>query len=176
MTNPLLGPWTGPFELPPFALIRDEDFAPAFDTCLAEARRHIAAIAGNPAAPTFANTIEAMELAEDLLDRVSGVFFNLASSDATPARQALEKDLAPKLAAFSSEVTMNPALWSRIETLWQGRDGLGLSREQVRLLELYHRMFRRAGAALPPEGRARIARRVRTFRARAVPSKEATRT
>ena len=157
MTNPLLGPWTGPFELPPFALIRDEDFAPAFDTCLAEARRHIAAIAGNPAAPTFANTIEAMELAEDLLDRVSGVFFNLASSDATPARQALEKDLAPKLAAFSSEVTMNPALWSRIETLWQGRDGLGLSREQVRLLELYHRMFRRAGAALPPEGRARMA-------------------
>lgn len=157
MTNPLLGPWTGPFELPPFALIRDEDFAPAFDTCLAEARRHIAAVAGNPAAPTFANTIEAMELAEDLLDRVSGVFFNLASSDATPARQALEKDLAPKLAAFSSEVTMNPALWSRIETLWQGRDGLGLSREQVRLLELYHRMFRRAGAALPPEGRARMA-------------------
>jgi len=157
MTNPLLTDWTGAFALPPFAALKDEDFAPAFEAGLAEARANIAAIAADPAAPTFANTIEALELAEEVLDRVSAVFFNLVSSDATPARQALQRDLAPKLAAFSSEVTTNPALWRRIDDLWQRRDALRLSGEQARVLELYHRMFLRAGAALSEEGRARMA-------------------
>ena len=157
MTNPLLTDWTGAFALPPFAALKDEDFAPAFEAGLAEARANIAAIAADPAAPTFANTIEALELAEEVLDRVSAVFFNLVSSDATPARQALQRDLAPKLAAFSSEVTTTPALWRRIDDLWQRRDALRLSGEQARVLELYHRMFLRAGAALSEEGRARMA-------------------
>mgnify|MGYP000962561033 FL=1 len=145
MTNPLLSDWTGPFALPPFAAIRDEDFAPAFDTALTEARAAINAIADAPEPPTFANTIEAMEQAEVLLDRVSGVFYNLAGADSTPAREALMRDLAPKMAAFSSEVTMNAALFGRIRTLWEARDTLGLSPEQARVLELYHQMFVRAG-------------------------------
>ena len=75
--------------------------------------------------PTFANTIEALELAEQTLDRVAGVFFNIAGSDSNPAREALQRDLAPKLSAFSSEVTNNRALFQRIETLWQTRDSAG---------------------------------------------------
>ena len=157
MTNPLLGDWGGAFALPPFADITDADFAPAFDAALAEARANIAAICADPRPVGFANTIEALELAEEMLDRVSGVFFNLVSSDATEARLALQQELAPKLAAFSSEVTTNPDLWRRIDDLWGRRDTLGLSPEQARVLELYHRMFLRAGAALSEEGRARMA-------------------
>jgi peptidyl-dipeptidase Dcp len=156
MTNPLLSDWTGPFALPPFAAIRDEDFAPAFDTALTEARAAINAIADAPEPPTFANTIEAMEQAEALLDRVSGVFYNLAGADSTPAREALMRDLAPKMAAFSSEVTMNAALFGRIRTLWEARDTLGLSPEQARVLELYYQMFVRAGAALTGAEAARM--------------------
>lgn len=156
MTNPLLSVWDTPFALPPFAAIRDEDFAPAFDVALAEARAAIAAIADNPAAPDFANTIEALELAEGTLDRVSGVFYNLAGADSTDARESLMRDLAPKLSAFSSEVTNNKALFARIETLWQGREALGLEPEQARVLELYRQMFVRSGAQLEGAAAARL--------------------
>lgn len=157
MTNPLLADWTGPFALPPFAAIGDGDFAPAFDAALTEARANIARIAANAEPPTFANTIEAMEQAETLLDRVSGVFYNLSSADSTPAREALMRDLAPKMAAFSSEVTMNKALFQRIDTLWQGREALDLTPEQLRVLDLYHKMFVRAGAALDGAEATRMA-------------------
>ena len=156
MTNPLLAPWDTPFELPPFAAIGDEDFAPAFDAGLTEARTAIAAIAGNPDAPTFANTIEALELAEATLDRVAGVFYNLAGADSTDAREALMRDLAPKMSAFSSEVTNNKALFARIETLWQDRETLDLSPEQARVLELYRQMFVRSGAQLEGDAAARL--------------------
>ncbi len=148
MTDPLLARWDTPFALPPFAALKDDDFRPAFDTGLAEARVAISAIADNPEAPTFANTIEALELAEQTLDRVAGVFFNVAGADSNPAREALQRDLAPLLSAFSSEVTNNRALFQRIETLWQSRKTLRLTAEQDRVLTLYRRMFVRAGAEL----------------------------
>src|SRR5690606_21187948 len=107
--------WTTPFGLPPFDLIRDEDFAPAFDAALAEARTNIAAIAGSDVAPTFANVIDALELAEGALDLVAGVFYNLSGADSNEAREALMRDLAPKMSAFSSEVSNNKALFARIE-------------------------------------------------------------
>lgn len=147
MTNPLLSVWEGAFGLPPFAAIKDEDFAPAFDAGLAEARAAIAAIAEGPGL-SFAEVIEALELAEATLDRVAGVFYNLAGADSTEAREALMRDLAPKMSAFSSEITNNKALWAKIEALWQSRDGLGLSAEQMRVLTLYRQMFVRAGAEL----------------------------
>ncbi|MBZ4022754.1 peptidase M3 [Rhodobacter sp. TJ_12] len=156
MTNPLLAPGKGPFALPDFAAITDEDFAPAFDTALSEARANIAAIAENPDAPSFANTIEALELAEGTLDRVAGVFYNLSGADSTPAREALMRDLAPKMAAFASEVTMNRPLFARIEALWQARDTLDLTGEQARVLELYYKMFVRSGAALTGAEAARM--------------------
>jgi peptidyl-dipeptidase Dcp len=156
MTNPLLSEWTTEFSLPPFAQITDADFAPAFDQGLTEARAAIAAIAENPEPPSFANTIEALELAEGVLDRVSGVFYNLAGADSTPAREALQRDLAPKLSAFSSEITTNRPLFARIEALWAGRDTLTLTPEQRRVLTLYRQMFVRAGAKLEGAASARL--------------------
>ncbi len=147
MTNPLLSVWDAPFGLPPFAAIKDADFAPAFEVALAEARATIAAIADGPGTG-FAEVIEALELAEATLDRVGGLFWNLAGADSTEAREALQRDLAPKLSAFSSEITNNKALWAKIDALWQGRDALGLSAEQMRVLTLYRQMFVRAGADL----------------------------
>lgn len=156
MTNPLLTEWEGPFALPPFADLTDDHFAPAFDTGLAEARARIAEIAGSAEAPSFANTIDALELAEDTLERVSGVFYNLAGADSTPAREALMRDMAPRLSAFGSEVTNNKALFARIEDLWHRRETLDLTPEQARVLYLYRQMFVRAGALLDGDQAARM--------------------
>ncbi len=145
--NVLLEDWDTPFGLPPFSAIRDEDFGPAFDEALTRARRTITAIADGPGTG-FAEVIEALELGEGDLDRVSGVFYNLAGADSTEAREALMRELAPKMSAFSSEVTNNKALWAKIDALWQGRAALGLTPEQSRVLELYRQMFVRSGAAL----------------------------
>jgi peptidyl-dipeptidase Dcp len=156
MTNPLLAEWDTPFGLAPFDAITDEDFAPAFEAAMAAARAEIAAIADNPEAPGFANTIQALEAAGKALDRVLSVFFTLAGADSTPARQALQRDFAPRLAAHSSEIYGNKALFARIDTLWQGRDALGLGPEEARLLMLTHRAFRRAGAMLSGAEEARM--------------------
>lgn len=154
MTNPLLAEWTAPFGLPPFDALADADFGPAFDVALAEARGNIAAIAADPATPSFANTIAALELAEGLLDRVSGVFYNLAGADSSPAREALQRDLAPKMSAFASEVTNNRALFARIEAVWEAREGLAA--EELRVLTLYRQMFVRAGARLEGDDAERL--------------------
>lgn len=154
--NALLLPWETEFGLPPFAQIEDADFGPAFDAALMQARQNIEAIADDVNPPSFANTIEALELAEELLDRVSGVFYNLAGADSTNAREALQRDLAPKLSAFSSQVTNNKALFARIDALWTRRDDLGLSAEQLRVLMLYRQMFVRSGAELEGASAARL--------------------
>jgi peptidyl-dipeptidase Dcp len=143
----LLATWDTPFGLPPFVMLRDEDFGPAFDEALARSKAAVRAIAEGPAAG-FAEVIEALELADADLDRVAGVFYNLAGADSTPAREALMRELAPKMSAHGSEVTNNKALWAKIDALWQGREGLGLTAEQARVLELYRQMFVRSGAAL----------------------------
>lgn len=151
MSNPLLSAWSTPFEIPPFDAIDDADFAPAFDAALTRARAAVDAIAQNPDAPTFANTIEALERSDELLDRVAGVFFNLASTDANDTRQALQRDLSPKLAAFHSDITMNDALFQRIKALHDAPDSL--NSEQTRMVKLYWRMFVRSGANLTGEDR-----------------------
>jgi len=148
MTNPLLATWNTQFEIAPFDRIEDAHFAPAFDVALAEAKADIEAITANPDAPTFANTIEAMEASGKALDKVLSVFYSLAGADSNPKRQALQRDFSPKLAAHSSWVTGNKALFERIRTLWDNRDNLDLNAEQQRVLMLTHRGFRRAGAAL----------------------------
>ena len=155
--NPLLEPWNTPFELPPFDRIEDTDFAPAFDAALERARANVAEIAGNPEAPSFANTIEAMERAEHTLDRVAAVFFNLAGAHTNENLEALQRELSPRLAAYHSEVMMNDALFERVAQLHEARETLGLGAEQRRVLELYHRMFVRAGAQLEGAERERPA-------------------
>jgi len=155
--NALLEDWTMPFGLPPFAAIGEGDFAPAFETALTEARERIDAIAADPAEPDFANTIAAMERAERTLDRVAAVFFNLAGAHTSDTIEALQRDLSPKLAAHHSATMMNARLFARIEALMERRDRLGLDAEQDRVLELYHRMFVRAGARLEGADRERLA-------------------
>ena len=156
MTNVLLQDWDTPFGLPPFDRIRDEDFAPAFETALAEARAAIDAIAADPAPPEFANTIAALERADRRLSQVMSAFWTVAGADSTPAREALRRDFAPLLAAYSSDIIENKALFARIDALWQGRETLGLTAEQDRVLMLTRRGFVRAGTMLEGASAARI--------------------
>ncbi|MEH6523462.1 M3 family metallopeptidase [Sulfitobacter sp.] len=146
--NPLLQNWTTPFGLAPFDKISDDDFAPALEKALTAHTAEIDAIAANSATPDFANTVEALESAGHLLDQVLGVFFTVAGADSTPAREALQRDFSPMLSAHFSEISANKALFERIDAVWQGRDALGLTDEQERVLMLTHRGFVRAGSAL----------------------------
>ncbi|WP_428927971.1 M3 family metallopeptidase [Marinibacterium sp. SX1] len=148
MSNPILATWTTPFALAPFDAISDDDFAPALDAALAAHEAEIAAIAADPASPDFDNTIGALERAGGDLDKVLSVFFTLAGADSNPAREALQRAFSPRLSAHFSAITSNKALFARIDAVWQGRDGMGLSAEQQRVLMLTHRSFLRAGAAL----------------------------
>lgn len=157
MTNALLENWDTPFQIAPFQRIGDDDFAPAFDAALAEARANISAIADNPHPPTFANTIEALERADETLGKVLSVFFNLSGADSNPKREALQRAFSPKLAQYGSEISMNAALFARIETLWQDRAALRLDQEQSRVLYLTHRGFLRSGARLQGAARDRLA-------------------
>jgi peptidyl-dipeptidase Dcp len=155
--NPLLEPWTGPFEAPPFDRIEPGHFRPAFDAALKDARREVDAIAANPAPPTFANTIEALERSGRSLDRVGGVFFNLTGAATNDELQAIEREIAPVLARHRNETYLNEALFKRIDALKAEEDGLGLSAEQARVLERYHLNFTRAGAGAQPDAKARLA-------------------
>ena len=148
MTNPLLQDWDTPFDLPPFDLIEDSHFAPALDEALANARARIVAICANEDAPDFTNTIEALDLADRMLEKVLSPFYAVAGADSNDAREALMRDFSPKLSAYSSEVVSNAALFARIEALWQARDELDLTDEQARVLMLTRRSFVRSGALL----------------------------
>jgi peptidyl-dipeptidase Dcp len=153
--NPLLEAWATPFEAPPFATIKPEHFAPAFEAAFKAHNAEVAAIASDPAAPTFANTIEAMERAGDALSKASAVFRNLCSSHTNDELLALERDWSPKFAAHYTGITTNAALFKRIDTLFAKKDELGLDAEQLRLLEKTQKWFVRAGAKLEGEVRDR---------------------
>ncbi len=157
MTNPLLSDWTTPFGIAPFDRITDADFEPALDAALTEARAAIAAIADNPEPPSFANTIEALELADETLGRVLGTFYTLAGTDTNDARNALMREFSPRLAAYGSEISQNRALFDRIEALWEARETLDLTDEQARVLYLTRLSFVRSGSALEGEARDRLA-------------------
>ena len=148
MTNPLLAPWNTPFELPPFGAFTDDDVAPAFEQALTTARAQLKAIAENADAPTFANTIDALELMGEDMEKALAPFYLQAGVDSNPKRQELQRDFSPKLAAWGSEVMMNRDLFKRVETLWSQKDELDLTEEQHRVLFLQRRNFLRAGAAL----------------------------
>jgi peptidyl-dipeptidase Dcp len=148
MTNPLLQDWETPFRIAPFDAISDDDFAPALEQALAEHNGEIDAIATSTDSPSFANTIEALEAAGRSLDKVLSVFFTVAGADSNPAREDLQRQFSPKLAAHYSEISSNKALFARVAALWEGRDRLDLTDEQARVLMLTHRNFVRSGAAL----------------------------
>ena len=154
--NPLLQAWTMPFGLPPFAETRPEHFAPAFEAALRAHNEEIAAITGSGSPPSFDNTIAALDRAGRALVRISLLFQNLTSSCTSDALQSVEREFAPKLAAHHSAIHLNPALFSRVDALHTRRATLGLSAEQLRMLERIHLDFSFAGAALRPESRRRF--------------------
>ena len=156
MTNVLLQDWDTPFQIAPFDAISDEDFAPALDIALARHRDEIDAIAGADAPATFANTIEALEAVGRDLDKVLGTFYTVAGADSNPAREALQRDFSPKLAAHFAEISGNKALFARVAAVHNAREQLDLNDEQARVLMLTHRGFVRSGAALEGEDEARM--------------------
>ncbi|PTQ70773.1 M3 family metallopeptidase [Celeribacter persicus] len=157
MTNAYLSEWNTPFNLPPFADLRDEDVKPAVEAALEEGRAAIKAIAENPEAPTFFNTIEALEMADATLSKVLGAFYGMAGADTNDVRDSLMRELSPILSAYSSEITANEGLFNRIETLWQNREILDSTDEQQRVLMLTRRSFVRSGAKLEGSDKDRMA-------------------
>jgi len=148
MTNPFFEPSTLPYGLPPFADITDEHYRPAFEAGLAQHLAEIAAITGSSDAPTFENTIVALERGGQILDRVATVFFNKSSADSTDFTNALEEEIAPLLAAHSDAIRLDASLYGRISDLHSRRADLGLTDEGVYLIERYYTEFTQAGAGL----------------------------
>ncbi|HTT47167.1 MAG TPA: M3 family metallopeptidase [Pseudolabrys sp.] len=155
--NPLLADWTGPFGLPPLAAIEPEHFRPAIDRALSRHRAEIDAIAADPATPSFANTIEALEKSGRELDRVCNVFFVLAGANTGDKIEAIERDVSPLLARHSNALYLNRTLYARIADLYARRARLGLNAEQARVLDRYHTRFVRAGGALDKAAQDRLA-------------------
>jgi peptidyl-dipeptidase Dcp len=120
MTNALLAPWTTPFGIAPFDAIGTRTSLPRSRPRWRRRGRRWRRSPRTRRRPSFANTVEALELADERLGRVLSVFYTLAGADTNEARNALQREFSPKLAAYGSEVSMNPALFARIEALWEG--------------------------------------------------------
>ncbi|MES2960149.1 MAG: M3 family metallopeptidase [Pseudomonadota bacterium] len=156
-TNPLLQAWDTPYALPPFAMLRAEHFAPALSAAMQLHRVELDAIAGQPDAPSFDNTLARFDASGRLLAHVEGVFHNLCASETSPALQQVQREMAEPMAAHSSAVYMHGGLFARIDALHSQRAELGLAPERQRLLEQTHSDFVRAGARLAPADQSRYA-------------------
>ncbi len=155
--NPLLEDGSSPFGVPPFERIRPEHFPPAFARAFAAHEAEVAAIAADPSEPTFANTIAALETAGDDLTRVGSVFHVLAGAHTNDAILAIERELAPQEARHWNRILLDEGLFRRIDALHRRRERLGLTAEEMRVLDRYHVRFKRAGAALDAAAKARLA-------------------
>ena len=154
--NPLFDDWSGPFGVPPFGQVAPQHFLPAFARAFAAHEAEVAAIAADAAEPTFANTIDALETAGDALTRASNVFYLLAGAHTNDAIQEVERELAPLAAKHWNRILMDEGLFRRIDALHRRRTQLGLTAEQVRVLDRYHARYKRAGAALDAAAKARL--------------------
>ncbi|MEM7296651.1 MAG: M3 family metallopeptidase [Bacteroidota bacterium] len=154
--NPFYQEWDTPYGVPPFSQIKDEHFMPAFEKGMAENLAEIDVIVNNPEAPTFANTLEELERTGELLTNVQSVFFNLTGSNTNPRLQELQRELSPLLSAHYDKITLNEALFKRVETVFQDRENLNLSNEQLKLLADTRKSFVRSGALLNEEQKAKI--------------------
>src|ERR1043165_7638916 len=155
--NPLLSEWTGPYGgIPPFDQVKVEYFKPALEAAMAENLSEIDQIANNSAAPTFDNTIVDMEKAGQTLDRVGTIYNVWQSTMSSPDFQGVQREMAPKLAAFSDKITQNEKLFKRIETVYTSPEKKKLNGEQQRLVWLDYTSFVRSGAKLDAKSKARL--------------------
>lgn len=148
--NPFAARSTLPYEAPPFDRITDADYQPAIEQGMAESLAEVRKIADNRAKPTFENTIVAMERQGQMLARAQAAFGQVAQANTNPALQATQSALAPKLAAYSDTIYLDPKLFARVKTLFDTKTSLNLNREQAILLDEYYKTFVRAGAQLSP--------------------------
>src|ERR1700757_4634769 len=156
-TNPLLKAWVTPFATPPFDEISPEHFLPAFAQAFVDHSAEIAAITHDPATPDFANTITALERSGRLLTKVSAVFYDLVSAHSNPAILEIDKEVSLRMARHWSPIMMNAVLFGRIALLHENRTTLGLTGEQMRLLERTYTRFHRSGAGLSDDAKKRMA-------------------
>ncbi|MEM6817288.1 MAG: M3 family metallopeptidase [Pseudomonadota bacterium] len=155
--NPFLADWDTPFGVPPFDVISDDDFLPAFKKAMLEQRDEIEAIVDNPDAPTFENTILELESVGGLAIKVGLVFGNLTGTELNAKKRELQGIIYPLWTRESDNITFNDTLWNRVKTVYEARDTLDLDEQQARLLELTHRAFVRSGAALDADTKTKVA-------------------
>ncbi len=151
-----MNPLVENFDLAPFSKIKNEHFKPAFLKAMEDARAEIDAITSSTAAPTFENTIEALEFSGQQLDRISSVFFNLNSAETNEEIQQIAQEISPLLSEFGNDITLNEALFKRIKTVYEQRDDLDLTVEQRTLLEKRYKSFSRNGANLSEDKKKRL--------------------
>jgi peptidyl-dipeptidase Dcp len=146
--NPILAEWDTPFGTPPFDQIGEEHYLPAFEAAFAAQKEEVDAIVNSEEAPTFANTVEALEYSGGLLRKVSNVFFAMTNAMSNEALQALDKQISPMLSQHRDDINLNPGLFQRVKAVYDQKDQLGLNREQQELLDKQYKKFVRGGANL----------------------------
>ena len=154
--NPLLVEQNTPFGVPAFDKVKIEHYLPAFQEAIAANEAEIEAIVNNPEAPTFANTIEALDRSGALLDKVVGVFFNVLEADGNDEMNKIAEEVTPMLSSLSDGIILNDALFQRVKAVYEQRDELGLNSEQMRLLTETFKSFANNGANLPEDKKARL--------------------
>lgn len=154
--NPFLTGWDTPYQVPDFEKIKTEHYLPAFEAGMAQQKAEIDAIVNNTEAPTFENTIVALDRCGELLERVSGVFFNLAECENNDEMEAIAEEITPKLSAHSDDISLNAGLFARVKVVYDKKDSLNLDAEQMRLLEETYKGFVRGGANVPAEQQERF--------------------
>ncbi len=158
MSNPLLEKSTHRYNAPAFDKIKTEHYLPAFKAAIAEGKQDIDAIVNNPDAPTFENTILALNYAGGKLDVVSGIFFNINEADTNEQMQKTAEEVSPLLTEYSMSITLNEKLFERIKTVYEQRDSLNLGQEELRLLTQTYKQFANNGANLSPEDKEKFAK------------------
>ena len=146
--NPLLQKWNTPHNTPPFDKIKNEHYSPAFDVAFAENKKEVDAICNNRARPDFENTIEALEQSGELLNKISGIFYNLMECESSDELQNIAFEIMPKMTAHSNDISLNPKLFERIKIVYENRDKENLNTEQKQVLEKTYKGFVRSGANL----------------------------
>jgi peptidyl-dipeptidase Dcp len=154
--NPLLEEFNTPYNSAPFSKIKNEHFKPAFEEAIKLAKQEVDAITSNPEEPTFENTLEALDFSGSLLNIVSKIFFNLNSAETSDEIQAIANEVSPMLSEFSNDIGLNEQLFQRIKTVFENKDTLNLTNEQITLLETNYKSFVRNGANLNDDDKATL--------------------
>ena len=155
-SNPFLADWDTPYSIPDFDAVKEKHHAPAVEAGIAQQQAEIEAIIANTEEPTFANVVEAYEKSGAILDRVSGVLFNLSETDATESLQAIVEEILPKLSVHSDNIFMNPDFFKKVEVLYNDMENLGLNQEQKMVLKKLYNSFVKNGISLGEAEQARM--------------------